>query len=327
MILAVDGGNSKTDLALIGTDGGLLAHARGPLSSPHHLGLDGCVAVLQQLVEEIGLDGRRADVASVLLAGIDFPEEEAELQLALDARNWAVTTHVGNDTFAVLRAGTEQGWGVAITCGAGINCVGVSSDGRHVRFPALGPTTGDWGGGYDVGEAGLWAAARSEDGRGPSTELERLVPAVFGLDSPLEVARQIHRGLIEGRSLVNVAPVVLRAAADDAVAASIRDRLVSEILALVRATVTRLGLERDQVEIVVGGGLMRAADAELISRIEAGLREIGADLVLRRTTLPPIVGAALLGLDAVGAGPDAQQRAREELVTAVERVERKTEAV
>ena len=89
MILAVDGGNSKTDAALIDDGGGVLAHARGPLSSPHHLGLDGCLAVLQQLVEEIGLTRRRADVANVLLAGIDFPDEEADLQLALDAREWA----------------------------------------------------------------------------------------------------------------------------------------------------------------------------------------------------------------------------------------------
>lgn len=327
MILAVDGGNSKTDVALIDAEGGLLAHARGPLSSPHHLGLDGCVDVLEQLVTEIGLDGRRAEVATVLLAGLDFPEEEAELHAALDGRGWAETTNVGNDTFAVLRAGTERGWGVAITCGAGINCVGVAPDGRQVRFPALGPTTGDWGGGYDVGEAGLSAAARSADRRGPDTELERLVPAHFGLASPLEVAHQIHRGLIETRRLVDLAPVVLGAASSDAVAASIRDRLVDEILALVRATVTRLALTSDQVEIVVGGGLMRAADDELLGRIEAGLRGVGPRLVLRRTTLPPIVGAALLGLDATGAGPEAQLRVQRELVAAVERVEQKAEAV
>jgi hypothetical protein len=32
---------------------------------------------------------------------------------------------------------------------------------------------------------------------------------------------------------------------------------------------------------------------------------------------PPIVGAALLGLDAIGASPEAQQRTREELELAV----------
>jgi N-acetylglucosamine kinase-like BadF-type ATPase len=322
MILAVDGGNSKTDLALVAPDGGLLAHARGPLSSPHHLGLDGCLDVLQRLLDEAGLDGRRADVAQVLVAGVDFPEEEAALRDALDARGWATTTRVGNDTFAVLRAGTERGWGVAITCGAGINCVGVAPDGRHVRFPALGAITGDWGGGYDVGMAGLSAAARSEDGRGPVTRLEKLVPAHFGESSPLAVAHAIHLGTISQRRVLELAPVVLRAAAGDAVAASIRDRLVDEIVALARATVTRLGLLSEQVEIVVGGGLMRGADSELLGRIELGLRRVGPRLVLRRTTAPPIVGAALLGLDAVGADAGAQARLRKELSAAVERLER-----
>jgi N-acetylglucosamine kinase-like BadF-type ATPase len=76
IVLAVDGGNSKTDVALVAADGSLLAHARGPHSSPHHLGLEGCLEVLQQLVDETGLDGRRAEIAQVLLAGVDFPEEE-----------------------------------------------------------------------------------------------------------------------------------------------------------------------------------------------------------------------------------------------------------
>ena len=40
-VLAVDGGNSKTDLALVVADGSVLALVRGPLSSPHHLGVDG----------------------------------------------------------------------------------------------------------------------------------------------------------------------------------------------------------------------------------------------------------------------------------------------
>ena len=116
--------------------------------------------------------------------GRRLPLEEEEITAALSARGWMTRTIVGNDTFAVLRAGTARGWGVAVTCGAGINCVGVGRDGRQVRFPALGAITGDWGGGYDVGLAAVSAAARSEDGRGPRTSLERAIPAHYGLRTP-----------------------------------------------------------------------------------------------------------------------------------------------
>jgi N-acetylglucosamine kinase-like BadF-type ATPase len=319
IVLAVDGGNSKTDLALVSDDGALIAHARGPLSSPHHLGLDGCLDVLQQLVEEAGLDGRGADVAQVLLAGIDFPEEEERLHDALAQRGWASRIHVGNDTFAVLRAGTESGFGIAVTCGAGINCVGVGPDGTHVRFPALGDITGDWGGGYDVGLAGLSAAARSEDGRGPKTQLEQLVPEHFGYASPLALARALHAGEVPRRRLLEAAPVVLKS--NDAVALEIGDRLADEVVALVRAAFTRLRLGDEPVEVLVGGGLMRFADARLIERIELGLKAVSAGIVLRRTSQPPIVGAALLGLDALGAGVAAQDRLRAELSAAVAKLE------
>src|SRR5262249_42961246 len=159
--LAVDGGASKTDLALVTGDGALLAHARGPQTSPHHIGLDGCLHVLEELLEQAmafaDLRGPQpvAEVGHVMLAGADLPAEEQALQDALDERGWAVRTSVSNDTFAVLRAGTERGWGVAVVCGAGINCVGVAPDGRHARFPSLGAITGDWGGGGDVGLAAL----------------------------------------------------------------------------------------------------------------------------------------------------------------------------
>jgi N-acetylglucosamine kinase-like BadF-type ATPase len=324
IVLGVDGGNSKTDLALVGGDGRLLGLARGPLSSPHHVGLAGCVEVLQRLADEAGLDGRRADVAQVLLAGLDFPDEEAELLAAVDERGWAARTEVGNDTFAVLRAGSERGWGIAVTCGAGINCVGVGPDGRQARFPALGDITGDWGGGVDVGHAGLWAAARSEDGRGPKTVLEHLLPSHFGYESPFELAHAIHRGQLERRRIVELAPIVLAAAAGDPAAASIEARLADEIVALVRAALARLAPIDARVEVVVGGGLMRAADRRLLGRIESGLGGLG-DVVLRRMTAPPIVGAVLLALDGIGADVSAQTRAREELGAAVEALERKRE--
>jgi len=327
LVLAVDGGGSKTDVALVGADGALRSFVRGPTSSPHKLGLEGSVEVLERLarraVSQAGLDGAGgpfADVAEVLIAGADLPSEEEALRAALDRRGWAARTRVANDTFAVLRAGTEEGWGVAVVCGSGINCVGVGPDGRHARFLALGDITGDWGGGYDVGMAAQTAAARSEDGRGLKTALERHVPAYFGYTTPSELAEAVHRGDLSRRRLAELPPVVFAAAGDDLVAGGIVERLASEVVAFARAALERLELTSTPVEVLLGGGLLQSGDERLLAAIEDGLREVGPAIRVRQAGSPPIVGAALLALDAIGADTEAQERTRAELGAAVARL-------
>jgi N-acetylglucosamine kinase-like BadF-type ATPase len=328
VILAVDGGNSKTHLALVDGDGQLLSLVRGPLSSPHHLGVDGCLDVLQRLFDEAAEEARLprsngpvAEIGKLLLAGVDFPAEERRLQELASGRNWAERISVGNDTFALLRAGSEQGWGVAVVCGAGINCLGVAPDGRQARFPALGEITGDWGGGYDVGMAAVSAAARSEDGRGPTTSLERVVPAHFGLTTPSELAEAFHLHEIPRRRVLELSPLVFAEAEHDAAAAEIVDRLAAEVVALARAALTRLDLTQEPVEVVLGGGLLKSAQGRVLDGIRAGLAEVGPAIEVHPTASAPVVGAALLGLDELDAGPAAHERARAELAEAVDRAQ------
>ena len=79
---------------------------------------------------------------------------------------------------------------------------------------------------------------------------------------------------------------------------------------------------RDEpVEVLLGGGLLRPGNGTLESAIEAGLREVGHAITVRNTESPPIVGAALLGLDELGAGAQAQERVRRELDDAVAALE------
>jgi len=326
-LVAVDGGASKTDLALVAGDGALLSLTRGPKSSPQSLGIEGSLDVLARLLEraasEAGLSDEPADLAQLLMAGVDFPSEERELREAVEQRGWARRTIVDNDTFAVLRAGTDRGWGVAVVCGSGINCVGVARDGRHTRFPSLGPITGDWGGGPDVGLAAVSAAARSEDGRGPRTSLEQAVPAHFGLETPTELAEAIHSKQIPSGRVAELPPVVFAAAETDAVAAAIVGRQADEIVALVRVALERLELVDDPVEVLLGGGLLQSGDGPLTAAIEAGLREVGPSILVKTASSPPIVGSVLLGLDALDAGGEARARAQRELADALDDVERR----
>jgi N-acetylglucosamine kinase-like BadF-type ATPase len=276
------------------------------------------VAVLDALAVEVGTP---ADLAVLLIAGLDFPDEEDAYRAEAALRGWTTDIVVGNDTYAVLRAGTERGWGIAVTCGSGMNCVGVGPDGREVRFPSLGAVSGDvMDGAAEVGLAAASAAARSADGRGPKTELERLVPAHFGLATSVELARAVEAGTVPWRRLGELCPLVFDTAESDAVAADIVDRQAAEVVAFVRATANRLELGDEETEVVLGGSVLQSGNRRLLGGIESGLDSLGLRLSIKVAQSRPIVGAVLVGLDRLGAERGAYERAREALDRATESV-------
>jgi N-acetylglucosamine kinase-like BadF-type ATPase len=112
--------------------------------------------------------------------------------------------------------------------------------------------------------------------------------------------------------------VVFAEAGGDAVAAEILDRLAAEVVAFAGAALRRLELTEQPVVVLLGGGLMRAAPPRLRTAIEDGLQTGRQAVVCRVVADPPIVGAALLGLDEAAAGPAAAGRVRQELRDAVD---------
>ena len=317
-VLAVDGGNSKTEVALVDRAGGVLGAARGTGASHHHLGVPAAVAALEALVvaacRDAGIPpGRRplAEVGVWCLAGLDFPADDQAMVPAVAGRGWARQALLHNDVFAVLRAGSGRTWGVGVVVGAGMNCVGVAPDGREVRFPAVGELSGDWGGGRDVGMAAVGAALRGEDGRGPETTLSRAVPAWFGLGSALATVEALFCGRVDQARVLELVPLVFaEAEAGDPVAGAIVDRQVEEVVAMAGAAIGRLGLAGLDVDVVCGGGLFRGDAPAFLERIRSRLATLAPAARLTRLTAPPVVGAALLGLDRLGAPPGATERLR-----------------
>ena len=86
LILAVDGGASKTDAWLVGADGSVLGSARGPGSNHQLSGLDAAMESLGSTVDaalgDAGLGGARPHAVGTgvyCLAGVDLPVDEVRL--------------------------------------------------------------------------------------------------------------------------------------------------------------------------------------------------------------------------------------------------------
>ena len=316
VVLAVDGGNSKTDVALCTVQGELRAAVRGPTTSHQAVGLepglDRLSGLVGRVLAEAGLSGAGgprlpvAELAVCCLAGMDLPSDEQRLTDAYRARRLAGETLLFNDTFAALRAGTPDGWGVAVICGSGMNAVGRAPDGRVARFSGLGEIAGDRGGGSGLGMWGLGAAVRADDGRGPATSLSTLVPAHFGLRTPADVTEALYLDKIEGGRVGELAPVVAQAARDgDAVAQGLVDDIADELAAFATASIRRLSLEEEPVPVTLAGGLARGAADLLVPRVTELVRAIAPAAHVSVLHAPPVLGAALLGLDRLAPGDHA----------------------
>ncbi len=259
-VLAIDGGNSKSDLALVAGDGTLLASVRGPgmASSPSlEENARGARHLIGQAQRRAGRHGIPRRPPPFRLPGQRRPARRGSGNGRCAARAGLERDHesgqrhlrgVAGRARTPAAAGVPRGrrpaerhWGVAVTCGAGINCVGVAPDGQKTGFLALGGITGDWGGGHGLGMAALWWAIRAEDGRGPDTELRGGVAGHFGVPSVDDVAIGIHLGTIAEPSLGELAPVVLALGnGGDAVAAGLVRRQAEEICAMALTVMRRL---------------------------------------------------------------------------------------
>jgi N-acetylglucosamine kinase-like BadF-type ATPase len=325
-VLAVDGGNSKTDVALVAADGSLLAAVRGRTTSHQAVGLEVGLRRLTELVEDAarqaGLDPTARPIATLgvhALAGADFPSDVRMLDKGLKTTGLTARDVVVNDCIGALWAGATDGYGIALICGAGINAAAVAPDGRTARFDGIGDLSGDWGGGNAVAMAGLGAAVRARDGRGPRTELERTIPAHFGLTRPAALTRAMYDRRISQERVGELSPVVFATArAGDPVAREIIDRLADELTTMAIALARRLSIMRLPVDVVLAGGVFRADDPAFFDRLDSLIKAELPAANLIRLDGPPVAGAAREGLKRLGEGGPrlvaaARERVRHEL--------------
>jgi N-acetylmuramic acid 6-phosphate etherase len=129
----------------------------------------------------------------------------------------------------IAHAGALDGKpGVVLIVGTGVVAIAIGADGALRTADGWGPWLGDEGGGAWIGTAGLRAALRALDGRGPFTALADAASARFG--PPKTWPAQ----LTDAAALASFAPDVL-AAEDDAVASAIISAAAESLVATARA--------------------------------------------------------------------------------------------
>ena len=80
---------------------------------------------------------------------------------------------------------------------------------------------------------------------------------------------------------------------------------------MARSVLERLELAGTDVEVVLGGGILATRHPLLTQGVEARLKEFAPSAQPCYTDVPPVAGAALLGLDLLGVPQQALDRLRD----------------
>lgn len=310
LLLAIDGDGTKTQALVTDPEGNVLARGLGPSSQLHDVGFEqfgkavktaiegALINILGPRARAEGPSWRAAPIAAACfgLAGVDGPEDEAQVSRWVTEQAIARKFVIVNDSELILAAGTPEGWGVAVISGTGSICLGRSPEGRTIRVGGWGPLLGDEGSGYRVALHALLLSTQTADGRAEAPALLQGVLRHWSLPDAQALIRHVYSPTMTPAEIAGLAAVVLDLAAKgDAAAGAIVAEAARDLSLLVRTVVKKLGLKRPPLALA-GGALRGTLKHALLSAV-------GEEISGVTSVADPSLGAVVLARRLLKAPP------------------------
>jgi len=310
--LGVDGGTTRTK-AVIGDDAShIVGSGEGGASNYQIVGLGAAISgitnAVQRALTAAGLSLPQIECAVFGLSGMDLPKDREVLNAALVTAFPGLVFDLVNDTWIMLKAGSNKGWGIALVCGGGANACACSRDGTWVTLRGLGYESGLRGGGLDMLRDILHYAFLSHDGTGQKSILEQAVLDVTGAPDYdtlqllfLEAVQDTagHGELLQ-RALAIVPMVFDGATAGDEVCRRILMLQAESLAEGITGLIHKMGFEHEVVDVVLGGSVFGGGNPAFIDRLTLLTHKVAPLARLQPPLLDPVLGAYVMALQTMG---------------------------
>jgi N-acetylmuramic acid 6-phosphate etherase len=299
--LGIDGGGSKTAVAVVDESMKLLGEGRAGPSNHLRVGIEPAREEIEKAVYQalaragVALD--QIEFAYCGIAGADHPKHRQSVVESLESLFQHQQFTVDNDARIALTAGVGFGHGIAVIAGTGSVAFGRNRSGEEARAGGWGPTLGDEGSGYSIARRGLTAIVRSFDGRGPATMMTDIICSHFGMCEPEELPYFVYAPTTHADQIAVYGRVVIEAAMrGDEPAVEILREEATELGRTVVAVARTLEMLEDQFPVACSGGVFAAGDIFLHPlRDEITRHAAGASVgpAMER----PVLGAARMAIE------------------------------
>jgi N-acetylglucosamine kinase-like BadF-type ATPase len=293
-VMGIDGGGSTVRVVIAASDLTIHGQSSGPTANPSVVGRDAAAetirAAMRGALRSADLSPEQIYAVGIGIAGAAAGHSEAWLRQVVTAVIPQARLALSADYETALVGALGQCCGVLVLAGTGSLAYGVNAKGESAMAGAWGYLIGDEGSGYWLGSEGLRAAARALDGRGPMTALTITLLSALSLGDRTDLTHWLYDDPgNRTREIAELAPLVLKQAVSDTVAAAIVQRAADELVQAAEAVIRRLAIESP--EFAFAGGLLSEPNP-LTDTLCRALR-LPAMPVPR---YPPVIGAALLAL-------------------------------
>lgn len=301
--LGIDVGGSKTNALVADEHGRAVGFGAAGPGNHEVVGYDGLANAMntaaQQAMLQAGITPAQIGGAGFGLGGFDWPSELPETLEAIRALGLDCPLGVVNDAMIGLIAGAERGWGIGVVSGSGCNCYGRNRQGKIGNVTGMGLWMGEGAGASELLGETVRRLSQVWSLRAPQTRLAAAFCELYGVPD--------LGALIEGIAQERIsyyhraaAPLIFQVAAEGDAVAQDLVRWAGESLAdLAIGVIRQIGIQHETFETVLIGSMFKNGEA-LIAPFRAALHAFAPGAQLKRLSVPPVVGGALLGMERGG---------------------------
>ena len=298
LFLGVDGGGTKTHIALMDGSREFRCEGFAGPSNPLRVGVETAVTNIAKAINEAcDRDGvSRSDItaATLGLAGVRRADLKQSVRESFIKRLGIRKVEVVTDAEIALYATTQGKPGLVVIAGTGSVCLGKNENGEMAISGGWGPLAGDEGGGVGIAQQALHTIAKASDGRGVATMLSQRASEYFRASGPENLIVAIYSPQVDNSRIAGFARLVVETAQDgDPVAIKILEDAGFELGLAACAVIEKLKLKNRRVPIGCVGSVFLAGDLLTEPMLEK-VRACSPNAYLTEPTMPPARAAALM---------------------------------
>jgi N-acetylglucosamine kinase-like BadF-type ATPase len=298
LYLGVDGGGTKTTIAIMNGAGEVLCEGFAGPSNPLRVGVETAVNNIILAIDSAcdTAGASRGDIVSATLglAGVRRQDLRQRVRESFFKHLHIRSIEVVTDAEIALYGTTLGKPGLVVIAGTGSICLGKNEKGEIAVAGGWGPLAGDEGGGSTIAKQALSYVAKASDGRGVQTKLSERAAEYFRASTPENLIVAIYSPQMDNARIAGFARFVVETALEgDKIAVDIIKEGGSELGLAACAVIKKLGLARYKAPIGCVGSIFKAGEMFTGPMIER-IHKVAPKAFLTTPLKQPAHAAALM---------------------------------